>query len=51
MGKFVTGMLGVVAGFALAHLISQSPEGKTLIARARATLETFTKGVQDAWRS
>lgn len=51
MGKFVTGLLGVVAGFALAHLVNQTPEGKTLIARARATVETFTNGVLDAWRS
>lgn len=51
MGKFFTGVLGVVAGFALAHLVNQTPEGKTFIARARATVQTFTNGVGDAWRS
>ena len=51
MGKFFTGVLGVVAGFALAHLVNQTPEGKTFIARARATVQTFTNGVGNAWRS
>ena len=50
MGKFVAALLGVVSGFVLAHVLNETPEGRSFFARSRATLETFTEGVKDAYR-
>lgn len=50
MGRFVSALLGVVAGFVLAHLINQTPEGREFFARARATLTTFTHGFGETFR-
>jgi hypothetical protein len=51
MGKFVAALLGVVSGFVIAHVLNETPEGRTFFARLRATIRTFTQGVQDAYRS
>ena len=50
MGKFVAALLGVVSGFVLAHVLNETLEGRAFFARSRATLETFTEGVKDAYR-
>lgn len=50
MGKFFAALLGIIAGFLLAHILNETPEGRTFFARARATVTTFLRGVQDAYR-
>jgi len=50
MGKFVVALLGVVSGFVIAHVVNETPEGRAFFVRSRATLETFTEGVKDAYR-
>lgn len=49
MGKFVVALLGVVSGFVIAHVLNETPEGRTFFARLKATLDTFTRGVKDAY--
>jgi peptidoglycan/LPS O-acetylase OafA/YrhL len=51
MGKFIAALLGVVSGFVIAHVLNETPEGRAFFARSRATIRTFTRGVQDAYRS
>ena len=51
MGKFLAALLGVIAGFAAAHVVNETPEGKAFFSRLRVTLQTFTRGVHDAYRS
>jgi hypothetical protein len=51
MGRFITALLGVLVGFVLAHLVNSTPEGREWFARARATLETFTTGFRQTFRS
>jgi peptidoglycan/LPS O-acetylase OafA/YrhL len=50
MGKFVVALLGVVSGFVIAHMLNETPEGRAFFARSKATLDTFTEGVKDAYR-
>jgi len=50
MGKFLAALLGVISGFVIAHVVNETPEGRAFYARSRATLETFTEGVKDAYR-
>ncbi|MCF8548482.1 MAG: hypothetical protein K9G03_00710 [Pontimonas sp.] len=50
MGKFVAALLGVISGFVIAHVLKETPEGRTFFARAKATLDTFTEGVKHAYR-
>lgn len=49
MGKFVVALLGVVSGFVIAHMLNETPEGRAFFARSKATLDTFTEGVKDAY--
>jgi F0F1-type ATP synthase assembly protein I len=51
MAKFLSSLLGVVAGFLLAHLVNTTPQGKTVFARIGATVNSFVSGVRDAYRS
>lgn len=51
MGKFVAALLGVLSGFVIAHVLNETPEGRTFFARSKATMATFTQGVRDAFRS
>jgi len=41
MAKLFVALLGVLAGFALAHLVNSTPEGKKALSRVRATFESF----------
>jgi hypothetical protein len=50
MSRFFTALLGIVAGFGLAHIINQTPEGRDFFARARATLVSFRDGFNDTYR-
>ena len=50
MGKFVIALLGVISGFVIAHMLNETPEGRAFFARSKATLDTFTQGVKDAYR-
>lgn len=49
MAKFFVALLGVIAGFALAHLVNTTPEGKTVFARVLATAQSFVTGVRDSF--
>lgn len=49
MGRFLIAVTGVVAGFALAHLVNKTSEGKEFFERASATLASFTRGFRSAW--
>lgn len=49
MGKFLVAVTGVIAGFALAHLVNQTPEGREFLERTRATAASFTRGFRSAW--
>jgi len=51
MAKFMTAIIGIIAGFVLAHLINQSPEGRRVFARVRSTVESFLSGLRDAYRA
>jgi hypothetical protein len=50
MSRFFTALVGVVAGFVLAHIINQTPEGRDFFQRATATLATFLDGFKEAYR-
>lgn len=50
MGKFFAALLGVISGFVIAHVLNETPEGRAFFARSKATLDTFTEGVKDAYR-
>ena len=50
MGKYFSALLGVIAGFALAHLANQTPEGRAAFARIRATLSSFGEGFRRGYR-
>jgi hypothetical protein len=50
MGRFMTALLGVVAGFFLAHFLSQTDEGRQFFSRIRATVASFTKGFSETFR-
>jgi len=50
MSRFIGALLGVIAGFILAHMLNTTPEGRRFFARSRATLASFTKGFTDAYR-
>lgn len=49
MGKFLVAVAGVIAGFALAHLVNQTSEGKEFLERVRATVASFVRGFRSAW--
>ncbi|MDA7843729.1 MAG: hypothetical protein QMB06_04030 [Pontimonas sp.] len=49
MAKFFVALLGVIAGFALAHLVNTTPEGKKVFARVLATAQSFVTGVRDSF--
>ena len=44
MAKFFVALLGVIAGFALAHLVNTTPEGKKVFARVLATAQSLVTG-------
>jgi hypothetical protein len=50
MGRFITALVGVVAGFVLAHLANQTPQGREIPGRARATLSSFVEGFKQSYR-
>jgi hypothetical protein len=50
MGRFSTALVGVLAGFVLAHLANQTPQGRELFGRARATLASFVEGFKQSYR-
>jgi hypothetical protein len=50
MGRFITALVGVVAGFVLAHLVTQTPQGRDFFGRARATLSSFVEGFKQSYR-
>lgn len=49
MGKFLVAAVGVFVGFALAHVVNQTPEGREFLERTRATAASFTRGFRSAW--
>ena len=51
MGKVVVAIAGVVAGFFLAHVVNQTPQGSAFFARVRATVATFSRGISEGFRS
>lgn len=50
MGRFITALVGVVAGFVLAHVVNQTPEGRAFFGRVRATLASFVEGFKQSYR-
>jgi len=50
MGRFITALVGVVAGFVLAHLANQTPQGREILGRVRATLSSFVEGFKQSYR-
>jgi peptidoglycan/LPS O-acetylase OafA/YrhL len=50
MSRFFTAVFGIIAGFVLAHVINQTPEGREFFARARATLRSFLDGFNQTFR-
>ncbi len=50
MGRFMSALIGVVAGFVLAHVVNQTPEGREFFGRARATLSSFAEGFKQSYR-
>jgi hypothetical protein len=50
MGRFITALVGVIAGFVLAHVVNQTPEGRAFFGRARATLASFVEGFKQSYR-
>jgi hypothetical protein len=50
MGRFFVALVGVIAGFVLAHVVNSSPEGRAFLARARATVASFSNGFSDTFR-
>lgn len=50
MGRFITALVGVVAGFVLAHVVNQTPQGREFFGRARATLSSFVEGFKQSYR-
>jgi hypothetical protein len=50
MVRFIAALVGVVAGFVLAHLVNQTPEGREFFGRARATLISFVEGFKQSYR-
>ena len=51
MGKFFSALLGLIVGFAVAHMVNQTPEGRAFFARARATLSSFVLGFQSGYQT
>lgn len=41
---------GMVVGIVVANIFDQSKEGRFLLARSRATLQTLVEGVREAFR-
>lgn len=50
LGKFFSALLGVIAGFILAHVANQTPEGRLAFARIRATVGSFLDGFRSGYR-
>ena len=50
MGKLVSVVAGVLAGFVVAHFVNQSASGSQFFARANATVQTFASGLRDGYR-
>jgi hypothetical protein len=50
MGRFWAALLGVIAGFALAHVVNRTPKGREFFARVVATVHSFTRGFKSAYR-
>jgi hypothetical protein len=48
VGKFFVAVIGVVAGFVLAHVVNQTPEGRKFFADTKATLDSFVRGLSDS---
>lgn len=48
MGKFFVAVIGVVAGFVLAHVVNQTPEGRKFFADTKATLDSFFRGLSES---
>lgn len=50
MGKLVSVVAGVVAGFVVAHFVNQTSSGSQFFGRANATVQTFLSGFHDGYR-
>ncbi|MEN2740963.1 ATPase [Microbacterium sp. X-17] len=50
MKKFVWFVLGIGAGFVLAHFVDKDPRGHELLAQADARITEFTDRIADAYR-
>jgi hypothetical protein len=48
MTRFFVALTGVVAGFVLAHMVNQTPEGRQFFERTRATWNSFYTGFRSA---
>ena len=51
MSKFVVALAGVIAGFILAHVASNTAEGRKFFAQGMATWESFLAGFKDSYRA
>lgn len=51
MGKVLSALVGVVAGFVLAHLINSTPEGRSFFRRVQASVGSFLRGFSATYRS
>jgi hypothetical protein len=50
MGRFMSALLGIIAGFVLAHVINTTPEGRRVFEGVRATLSSFVNGFKETYR-
>ncbi|CAB4574711.1 unannotated protein [freshwater metagenome] len=51
MGRFIAALAGVVAGFVLAHVVNQTPEGRAFFSRLGATIHSFVEGFRQSYRA
>jgi hypothetical protein len=50
VGRFIAALVGVVAGFVLAHVVNKSPEGRAFFSRVWATISSFAEGFRQSYR-
>jgi hypothetical protein len=50
MGRFLAALVGVIAGFVIAHLVNRTPQGREFFARSGATIQSFIRGFKSVYR-
>jgi len=51
MSRFVVALVGLLAGFVLAHAVNNTAEGRKFFAQVMSTWESFRSGFQDSYRA